>query len=86
MPDVALDRRATRREVLEHRQRLTEIASAAGFENLRVTADGALVVHPSDLGYRATVHFARQASDVVGAWVQTITDDAPAAAGETSPL
>jgi hypothetical protein len=84
--DVTADRRATLEEVLAHREKLRELASAAGLGGARVAANGALIVHPPDSGYRATVRFAVEATAVVGAWVQTITDDAPAASVETQPL
>lgn len=86
MSEVAVDRQADREEVLRHRTRLRELAAAAGLENPRVDARGVVIAHPPDDGYRATLRFARDATAVVGAWVQTITDDAPAADVASEPL
>lgn len=86
MSEVAVDRRATREEVLAHRVRLREFAAAAGLVDPRVGPNGVVIAHPPDAGYRATVRFARDATAVVGAWVQTITDDVPAAKVDSEPL
>jgi hypothetical protein len=86
MSEVIVDRQADREEVLRHRVRLRELAAAAGLEDPRVDASGVVIARPPDPGYRATLRFARDATAVVGAWVQTITDDAPAASVPTEPL
>jgi pyrroloquinoline quinone (PQQ) biosynthesis protein C len=86
MSDVAVDRRATRAEVWVHRDRLRQLAEAAGLTDARVGPDGVIIAHPPDSGYGATLRFAREASAVVGAWVQTIADDAPAADVPAQPL
>lgn len=86
MSEVAVDRRATREEVLAHRERLRDLAGAAGLVDPRVGPNGVVIAHPPDDGYRATLRFARDATAVVGAWVQTITDDAPAAEVVAEPL
>jgi hypothetical protein len=86
MSDVATDRRATRDEVFAHRDRLRELARAAGLTSVRVGPNGTVIVHPPDQGYRATLRFARDTTAVVGAWVHTITDDASAADVPAEPL
>ncbi len=86
MSEVAVDRRATREEVLGHRDRLRDLAGAAGLSDPRVGPNGVVIAHPPDNGYRATLRFARDATAVVGAWVQTIADDAPAAEVVAEPL
>ena len=86
MSEIALDRQADREEVLLHRARLRELASSAGLEDVRVDASGVVIARPPDGGYRATLRFARDATAVVGAWVQTITDDASPADVAAEPL
>lgn len=51
-----------------------------------MTADGMIVVHNDAPGYRAVARFAGEASRLVGAYVQVVTDDVVAALGPTTAL
>lgn len=87
MPDVvASDRVASRSEVLAHRAKLAELARASGLSGARADAAGVVIVHSDAPGYAAVRRFAAAASRVVGAWVNVITDDVPAARTSADPL
>ena len=87
MSDLATtDRTATRGEVLIARRRLRELADVEGLTEARVSLDGTVVVHCDAPGYGPVRRFATAASDVVGVWVNTITDDVAAAQVATEAL
>jgi hypothetical protein len=76
---TAADRVATRGEVLAHREALRSLAYAHGLTAPGLAASGTVVIHSDDPGYQGVRTFATKASELVGAWVNVITDDAPAA-------
>lgn len=80
------DRRATADEVAARRVELRMLASRHRFNAIDVAADGMIVVRTDDPGYRDLARFAGEASRLVGAYVQVVTDDVPAAAVPTNPL
>lgn len=81
------DRLATRSEVLASRRVLKKLAAEFGLTQARIAADGAVIVHSDESGYRVVMRYAQAASKAVGAWVNVVTDDAPAAQGvDTEPL
>jgi hypothetical protein len=87
MPDVtSTDRLASRAEVLEHRERLADLARANGLTEVRADAAGVVIVHSEAPGYASVRRFAAAASSVVGAWVNVVTDDVPAARTSAEPL
>jgi len=65
--------------VLAHRGALRSLADAHGLRAPRLAASGSVVIHSDDPGYQDVRAFATKASELVGAWVNVITDDAPAA-------
>lgn len=83
---TATDRVATRDEVVSRRDALRRLAQEHGLVNPRVSTTGTLVVHSDDPGYRTVRRFATAASDLVGAWVNVVTDDVPAAHVDTAAL
>lgn len=87
MPQLmTADRRATLDEVTAKRAELRALASRHRFGEPRLTDNGMIVVHSDAPGYRAVARFAGEASRLVGAYVQVITDDVPAAAVPTNAL
>lgn len=80
------DRRATASEVTAKRVELRVLASQHRFGPVRLAADGMIVVHTDEPGYRDVARFAGEASRLVGAYVQVITDDVAAASVPTTPL
>lgn len=80
------DRLATRDEVIARRDALRHLADEHGLANPRVSATGTVVVHSDDPGYRRVRRFATAASDLVGAWVNVVTDDVEAAQVATAAL
>ncbi len=62
------------------------LASQHRFEAIHVATDGLIVVHTDQPGYRDSARFAGEASRLVGAYVQVITDDVPAASVPTTSL
>lgn len=76
---TATDRVATRDEVVAQRHALRRLAEEHGLVDPRVSMTGTVVVHSGDPGYRTVRRFATAASDLVGAWVNVVTDDVPAA-------
>jgi hypothetical protein len=79
MSIVVEDRRATRAEVVAHRDVLLDLANKFGLANLRVREDGALVATVDSPGYRAINKFAAAASQEIGAFPVVIADDTPGA-------
>jgi hypothetical protein len=79
-------RRATIDEVTAKRSELRSLALRHGFGEVRMAADGLMVVHSDAPGYRAVARFAGEASRLVGAYVQLVTDDVPAASLATDAL
>lgn len=73
------DRTATRQEVLGARKRLGELAAVERLSAVRVDIAGTVIVHSEAAGYGPVRRFATSASNEVGAWVNVITDDVPAA-------
>jgi hypothetical protein len=80
------DRSATRDEVLAVRRQLRELAEVEGLTEVRVGPDGTVVVHCEAPGYGPMRRFATAATDVVGVWVNTVTDDVAAARVITEAL
>lgn len=78
--DTATERKATAHEVRAHAPALREFAARLGVEPIRVRADGTVVVHAEQPGYRQVLEASSQASAVVGTYVHVITDDVPGAA------
>lgn len=85
-PSTATDRVATRDEVVAQRAALRRLTDEHGLVSPRVSATGTVVVHSDDPGYRAVRRFATAASDLVGAWVNVVTDDVPTARVDTTAL
>lgn len=83
---MTADRRATAGEVAAKRVELRALASQHRFDAVHVAADGMIVVHTDQPGYRDLARFAGEASRLVGAYVQVITDDVPAASVPTTSL
>lgn len=83
---MTADRRATAGDVAAKRAELRTLASRHRFDVVNVTANGMIVVHTDDPGYRGVARFAGEASRLVGAYVQVITDNVAAAAVPTNPL
>jgi hypothetical protein len=83
---VTTDPIASRGQVLAQRARLATLARRSGLSDAAVDAAGVVVVHSNAPGYAAVRRFASAASVVVGAWVNVITDDVPAAQVPTEAL
>jgi hypothetical protein len=83
---MTADRRATIDEVAAKRVELRELSSQHRFGSVRVAADGMIIVHTDDPGYRDLARFAGEASRLVGAYVQVITDDVAAGSVPADPL
>lgn len=83
---MTADRRATAGEVTAKRVELRALASRHRLRAVHVAADGMIVVHTDQPGYRDLARFAGEASRLVGAYVQVITDDVPAASVPTASL
>ena len=80
MRDVVItDGKASATEVRAHASALRALAEELGLGSPAVRDDGAIVVHPSDAGYRTASGFATEASRIVGDYVHVITDDVPGA-------
>ena len=73
------ERKAERAEVEPHRVALRQAVFAAGLSRPRLRADGTIMVHTDDPGYRPLIRFAANAARIVGTYVHVITDDVPAA-------
>lgn len=83
---VTPDRVATRAEVLGQRRRLAELAAEYGLAHPRVDGRGTVIVHSDEPGYRLVARYATDAARLVGAWVNVITDDVPAAEADAEAL
>ena len=83
---MTADRRATIDEVAARRVELRELSSQHRFGSVRVAADGMIIVHTDEPGYRDLARFAGEASRLVGAYVQVITDDVAAGSVPADPL
>jgi hypothetical protein len=83
---MTADRRATIDEVTAKRSELRSLALRHGFGEARVAADGMIIVQSDAPGYRPVARFAGEASRVVGAYVQVVTDEVPAASVATDAL
>lgn len=86
MSRTVTDRVATRVEVLGQRRRLAELATEHGLGQPRVDGRGTVIVHSNEPGYRQLARYATDATNVVGAWVNVITDDVPAAEVDAEAL
>jgi len=73
------DRSATRAEVLAARSALRQLAGRYGLSHPRVDVAGTVIVHTTDPGYATLMRYAEAAAKTIGAWVNVISDDAPAA-------
>jgi len=80
------DRRASRAEIVSHRAELKTLAAERGLTNLRVRADGAIIVTSSAPGYWHVAGFIDAASAVVGAYVYVVTDDVATAVASSTAL
>ncbi|MGY1709870.1 hypothetical protein ACI8AC_10205 [Geodermatophilus sp. SYSU D00758] len=87
-PAVAVERTATRDEVLAARRVLRPLAEYHGLTRPRVDAAGAVIVTvpAGEPGHGTLRRFAAAAAEVVGVWVTVVADDAPAAATDTTSL
>lgn len=74
------DRKATQKEVAEHRDAIRRLADGFGLTGPRLRSDGAVVVHSRESGYRNVLRLSAAASELVGRYVHVITDDVPGAA------
>jgi alkylated DNA nucleotide flippase Atl1 len=83
---LTADRLATTAEVLTKRAELRSLAERYGFEVVALIDDGTLIVPNAGPSYRQIARLAGEASRLVGAYVQIITDDVPAASVPTRPL
>lgn len=83
---MTADRRATADEVAAKRVELRTLASRHRFTAVEIAADGMIIVRTEAPGYRDLARFAGEASRLVGAYVQVVTDDVPAASVPTIPL
>jgi hypothetical protein len=83
---VGVDRKATHDEVARHAGELRRLVADHGYAGARLRSDGALIVHDDSVGYRRANRLAGAASQVVGAYVPVITDDAPAAEANAPAL
>jgi hypothetical protein len=83
---LTADRLATMAEVLAKRVELRSLVERYGFEVAVLTEDGTLILPNAGPSYRRIARLAGEASRLVGAYVQVITDDVPAASVPTRPL
>lgn len=83
---VHIDRKATYVEVTAHADELRHLVVQHGYAAARLRSDGALIVHDDSVGYRRANRLAGAASQLVGAYVPVITDDAPAAEADAPDL
>ncbi|PZS04046.1 MAG: hypothetical protein DLM56_07220 [Pseudonocardiales bacterium] len=81
---LSADRVASAAEVFARRDELRRLAARHGFTQARIADDGTLIVHVDEPGYRPIIRFSIDAATLLGAHVQTITDDVPAAVGAAS--
>ncbi len=79
------DRKATADEVSSRAADVRRLAEAVGLSSPRLRADGAIVVHSDEPGYRAVTRLSSSLSELVGPYVHVITDDVPGA-GTTREL
>lgn len=87
MPDTIVeDRRATREELVTHRDALLKLAAARRLSNLRLRNDAAIVLTTASPGYRDVASFVNVASELVGAYVYVVTDDTPGLGAVVAPL
>lgn len=85
-PVTTGDRTATRDEVLAHRAELRRLAVVHDLTDSRIDPLGTVIVHSDTPGYAAVRHFATDATELIGAWVNVIVDNVPAADTSTEPL
>ncbi len=83
---IVEDRRATRAELVAHRDVLHSLATEYDLTNLRVRTDDALVATAASRGYRKVASFVNAASEFVGAYVYVVTDDTPGLEAAAAPL
>jgi len=80
MSQIAVsDRKATLAEIRPHAAAMRRLVLEFGLGRPRLRADGTVIVHSDEPGYRSVMRFSAAASDVVGAYVHVITDDVPGA-------
>lgn len=73
------DRKASASEVRTHAEQVRRFAKEVGVSEPRLRADGTVVVHSEQPGYRDVVVLSQHLTDLVGCYVQVITDDVPGA-------
>jgi len=83
---VVEDRRATRDELIAHRDALLDLAAVYRLSNLRMREDAAIVLATVSPGYRDVAGFVNVASELVGAYVYVVTDDTPGVEAVATPL
>jgi len=76
---VTADRKATMDEVRVHAAALSRLAGELGLDAPRLRDDGTVVIHSAHPGYQEANRLSAAASEVVGAYVNVITDDVPGA-------
>jgi hypothetical protein len=76
MASTALaDRQATAQEVRQHSRAIRRLVDKFGLSDARLRADGTVVVHSDEPGYRSILRLSAAATDVVGVYVHVIADD-----------
>ena len=73
------DRKASAAEVRAHTDQVRRLATEVGVTEPRLRAEGTVIVHSEQPGYRDVVTLSRRLSEVVGCHVHIITDDVPGA-------
>jgi len=74
-----IDRKPTADEGSSRAADVRRLADALGLSRPRLRADGAIVVHSNEPGYRAVTRLSSSLSELIGAYVHVITDDVPGA-------
>lgn len=77
--DTLVDLKATADEVSTHAVAIRRLVAEFGLSDPRLRRDGTVVVHSSEVGYRAVTRLSAAASEFVGTYVHVITDDVPGA-------
>lgn len=83
---VVEERRATRAELVAHRDALLSLAASRGLSNLCLRDDAAIVLTTAGPGYRDVASFVTMASELVGAYVYVVTADTPGREAVAIPL
>lgn len=81
MSEPTTEDRASPAVVRAHADALRDAAHQAGFTDVRLRDDGALVVHATGPGYRQVIDLVARARAITGAYVHVVTDDGPLVEG-----